>query len=168
MDKSFEALNRNIPFGLEHKYAFIIQDDIKSRFSGFKRQDPPSSGYDNILFVTTPIQSFHNQIVVIHVTFSPEQTRVVSIDGECQTKIWYSQFPVGNGVVVDLEGEKTDLGAIINVRSENPGVLILEELEWPGSRYAGSDQPPRTPRFFQIHASGDVLKISQVEAPKAE
>ncbi len=86
--------------GFVHR-VFTVQNNIKDHVSGYiriKNKTLKESGVpdESLLFVTTPIESFGNKILVIMGSVSPERTTIFSVDNKLNVELLYDTFDKNN------------------------------------------------------------------------
>lgn len=173
LSKEFEEKSIFIPnsyiFG--PSYVFIVQNNIKDHFSGFvriknKTLEESKVPFRHILFVTTPIESYGNRILVIDSIVGPEITGIFSVDKNLNVKWLYNNSFLPN------EDEKGDIplpiGSIYSVQVIKPGVFLLQERLIPGGRM-GADEIVydflHKNRTFRVDVTDGVFKISKEKDP---
>jgi hypothetical protein len=144
-----------LPGGISTKLSFvrssfILQNSI-GQFAGFLRTNDQTLEsakipYKSFLYVTTPIDSFDNRILVIISSVSPEQTTIFSIDNQLKTVMLYDSI-VKNNIdnMKDIKGSRL-LGSIYCVKVIKPGLFELQERLEPGAR--GFVSPYKYRRFY--------------------
>ena len=126
LNKKLEQLNTDIPARLVFvKYVFISQANIPGHTSGFpvqkeERINKSSIPFETILFVTTPVESLGNKILVILSSVSPEQTRIFTIDTEYNVELLFDSFKKN-------PFKNTTIGSIHSMRVEKADEFVLEE-----------------------------------------
>ena len=138
--RNLDQLETGISTGLVFtKMAFIIQD-IEGHFSGFPRIqeetiEDSEIPFESILFVTTPIESFNNRILLILSSVSPERTTIVSVDKKLQTELLYDSFIQHNDI---------EISSIYFIRVLKPGNFLLETRITPHYREFYDNKKNRT------------------------
>ncbi len=152
--RNMESLNCDIPTRLAFThYYFVVQSNIVSNKSGFVRvkgRSVEESGIprESILFVTTPIESFDNNILIILSSVSPERTTVFSVNNKLKFILFYDSFKKPDA----FEDKSSDrVGSIYSVLVDKPGYLQIEERVIPGGL---GYFPPHEYRKFVIDVSG--------------
>jgi hypothetical protein len=108
--------------------SFVVQNEIAGYFVGFSKTQTKTLKYtdipyEGILFVTTPIESFGNRVLVFLGSVSPQQSTIFSVDGSLNvTPLYGSQTPIKYS-----DGDTTHLGAILGIRVVEPGLFQLAE-----------------------------------------
>ena len=158
--KNMDALPGGISTGLVlSHWTFIIQNDIKDHYSGFQKLNGKSleqSGvpYENILFVTTPIESFGKRSLLIYSGLRPERTQIYSVDGNLNASLLYDSF--GKDIVLkDKRGAHWSALPIYGVRVIKPGLFSLQV----GSRRAEEDRMPEAEGSFIINVTKNDFKM---------
>lgn len=152
LNDKLEQLSVGIPLGIAFvKYVFISQTNIPEHTSGFPAQneealDKPSIPYESILFVTTPIVSFGNKILVVLSNVSPERTRIFTIDTEYKAELLFDTFAKN-------DSQNTTIGSIHALRVVKPGEFVLEE------RQGGFSLEHRS---FSLKTFSDGIKIQLI------
>ena len=122
----------NISFGFTHT-AFIVQNQMKGQLLGLsfvKEKDNKglTIPFENILFVTTPIESFGNRCLIFLSSVSPECTYILAIDKEFGVELLYSTFDDNLNRIWEKQGY-TIMCSIYSIQVIEPGVFILSERE---------------------------------------
>lgn len=121
-------LNSNIDalgLGISTRLAFIetsfIVENTKGHYSGFKvcdsnKLEAAKIPFEELLFVTTPLESFNDQILVIISSISPERTTIMSLDQKLDVDVIYDTFNSDNAV---------SISSIFNVEVIEPDKFLL-------------------------------------------
>jgi hypothetical protein len=151
LHSEFESLSCNIDTRMSFTHlAFISQNNIEGHFSGLipkqaNKIKEPKVPHENILFVTTPIESLGNSILVLLSSVSPERTTVMSIDNMLNVNLLYDSYE-----------EKLPYKIICSISSIlviKPGIFKLEE------RKSGRCSPSDLKRNILIDVSSGDFKI---------
>lgn len=160
LGKNIDALPGDISTRLAfaHK-AFIVQDNIVGHHSGFIREknrtlEQSRVPFESILFVSTPIESFGQRILVILSSVGPEQTSIVAVDNRLNVELLYDSF---NKNTIVNAGNVTTIGSVYSVHVVRRGYFFLEERVEPGGR--GFVSPYRN-RTFIVDATKGSFRIS--------
>ncbi len=128
--------------------AFVVQNGIEGHRSGFHFP------HESILFVTTPIETFGNRVLMILSDVSPERTSVVAINNELSVELLFDSFEKG-----EIENAKsTTVGSIYGIEVQRAGYLTLHER--PG-RIGGYDNK----RVFIIDVTEGRFKLTVQDDP---
>lgn len=152
LNENLEQLSVGIPLEIAFvKHVFISQTNIPGHASGFPAQneeasDKPSIPYESTLFVTTPIESLGDKILVILSSVSPERTRIFTIDAEYNAELVFD-------AVNKNHFENTTIGSIHSMRVVKADKFILE---------ARSGRVSLEPRSFSISISNGDIKIELI------
>lgn len=149
--------NINVSFGFTHN-AFIVQNHIRGHFSGFGAEENRDNQmlmipFENILFVTTPIESYGNRCLVFLSSVRPESTTIFAIDQELKVKLLYSTFDDKFNKISEKE-YSTIMCSIFSIQVREPGTFILNERE--GNRCTISKER----RTFRLGVGKGGFKIS--------
>lgn len=165
LKKKIDALPGGISTGLGFAHmAFIVQNNISDHLSGFIRLnnrpiDQSKFPFESILFVTTPVESFGNRVLVVLSSVSPERTTIFSVDNRINIELLYDSF---NKNLFDQK--KTTIGSIYAVRVTKPGRYLLEERMDPGGRAFFSTYENRS---FVMDVTKGTFEISlEVRSPR--
>lgn len=164
LGKNINALPGGISTGLAFAHrAFVVQNEIEGHLSGFLRvRDKTLEGskvpFESILFVTTPIASYENRILVILSSVSPERTTIFSVDKNLKVELLYDSIHKNY-----FDDKKTTVGSIYNVEVVEPGKFLLQERMEPGGRGFLS---PYKNRSFMIDIAKGSFEISLITADK--
>jgi len=144
--------------GFTHR-AFIVQNNIEGQSSGFVRIDKKSLEASNVpfesfLFVTTPIESFGNRVLVILSSVSPEKTAIFAVDKKLYIELLYDS--INKNKISNIKNSTT-LGSIYGVCVIRPGYFLLEERMEPGGRGMLS---PIENRNFIVDVTKGTFEIS--------
>jgi len=147
----------NISFAFTHT-AFVVQNYVKGQFMGFGSQKNKEGRgrtipFENVLFVTTPIESFGNRCLVFLSSVSPEGTYVLAVDKELGVELLYSTFDDNINRIWENQGY-TIMCSIYSVQVMEPGVFMLSEKE--NNRCTIF----REKRRFQVNITSGKFKIS--------
>jgi hypothetical protein len=122
LDKNINSLSGSI----STRFAFvtrnfIVQND-KDYFTGFVRGKKNNKGlyeipWESLLFVTEPIASLENRILVILSSVSPAQTTIFSVDSSLKTELLFDSFKNVKGV---------EIGAIYYIRVLDKNKFLME------------------------------------------
>jgi len=128
-DSSFSRLERNldqlecdIPTRLAFTHrSFIVQNE-KDYYAGYKRIGRKSIEvskipYEDIVFVTTPIEDLDNRILMFLSSIRPERVTIVAIDNELNTKLLYDSFN---------KRRNAGIRTIYQIKVNSPGNFLLE------------------------------------------
>jgi hypothetical protein len=97
LQKNLDGLKCDISTNLAFTHrSFIVQDET-GYYAGYKRIDDMTIEeskipYENILFITTPIEELRNRILVILSSIRPERVTIISVDSEMNTNLIYDSF----------------------------------------------------------------------------
>lgn len=158
--KNIDTLPGGISTALAFTHrAFIVQSDLKDQVSGFVRVDKKTLEeskvpFESILFVTTPIDSFDNRVLVILSSVSPEQTAIFSVDKKANVELLYDS--INKNKISNIKNSTT-LGSVYRVRVIRPGYFLLEERMEPGGRGLLAPSENRT---FAVDVTKSVFEIS--------
>jgi hypothetical protein len=142
--------------------AFTTENNIEGHMSGFirvnnKTLEESSVPFTNILFVTTPIKSYNNHILVILSSVSPNRTTVFSVDNKLDVNLLYDSFEKNEiKNVMDIKGTRT-IGSIYGIRVLKPGSFLLQERMEPGALGFASQYKNRN---FRIDATKGSFQIT--------
>lgn len=149
----FEALSCSITHRMGFTYiAFIAQSNISGHFSGVLPGEDKTSGkiqvpYESILFVTTPIESLGNNVLVILSSVSPERTTIMKMDKRLNVTLLYDasmvKLPDGS------------MCSVFALRIIKPGLIRLFE------RDRGHCAPLGSKRTFIIDVTSGDFNISK-------
>ncbi|MSP39626.1 MAG: toxin-antitoxin system YwqK family antitoxin [Deltaproteobacteria bacterium] len=140
---------------------FVVQNEIAGAFVGFSKTQTKSLEYsdipyESILFVTTPVASYGNRVLVILGSVSPQQSTIFSVDGQLDvTPLYSSQTPIKYS-----DGNATNLGAISGIRVVESGLFQLAE-RW--NHHGGL--PPTIERQFLVDVRRGKFEISAMPNP---
>lgn len=112
---------------------FTVQNNIGESRSGFVRIEgrtleesnvPP---FENILFVTTPIESFGNRVLVFVGSESPEDTTIFSVDETLNVELLFESNR--KKTIRNIEQIKSIKGifSIYGIEVVKPGYFLLQE-----------------------------------------
>ena len=141
---------------------FVVQNEIAGYFVGFSKTQTKTLKYtdipsESILFVTTPIGSFGNRVLVLIGSVSPQQSTIFSVDGSLNVTPLYN-----SGVAIkDSDGHTTHLGAVRGIRVIEPGLFQLAE-RWNHH----SSLPPTIERQFVIDVRHGKFQMSALSDRK--
>jgi hypothetical protein len=142
--------------------AFTTENNIEGHMSGFirvnnKTLEESCVPFTNILFVTTPIKSYNNHILVILSSVSPDRTTVFSVGKRLDVNLLYDSF-MKNEIknAMDIKGTRT-IGSIYGIRVLKPGSFLLQERMEPG---ALGFAPPYKNRIFRIDVTKGSFEIT--------
>jgi len=140
---SFSLLGRNLDqlecdistrLAFTHR-SFIIQN-IKDYYAGYKKIEKKpievsKIPYEDILFVTTPIEDIDNRILMLLSSIRPERVTILAIDNELNTMLLYDSFNKKRNA-----GIKT----IYQIKANYPGIFLLE----------GGTRPPLQSFYYPL------------------
>jgi hypothetical protein len=161
LGKNIDALPGGISTTLAFAHrSFIVQNNLKDQFSGFVRVDKKTLEasnvpFESLLFVTTPLESFGNRVLVILSSVSPEQTTIFSVDKNLNVELLYDSI---NKNKISNVKNSTTLGSVYGVRVIRPGYFLLDERMEPGGRGL---IPPTENRTFAVDVTKGAFEISQ-------
>lgn len=173
--KNLDALSLGITHDISFVHmAFIVQNNIQGHVSGYfriKNKTLKESGvpYESMLFVTTPIESFGNRVLVIISSVSPERTTIFSVGNNLSTELLYDTFDkndIKNKEEMLSSGSTDSMYSIFNVRVEKPGVFLLEERRDRGSVHPF--HPTIEGRKFIIDVTKDKFELSMKKQKRKE
>jgi hypothetical protein len=146
----------NVSFGFTNA-AFIIQNQMEGQILGFsswrkKDKEGLTIPFENVLFVTTPVESFGNRCLIFLSSVSPECTYILAIDKEFGVELLYSTFDDNFNKISEKHGYTT-MCSIYSVQVIEPGVFALSERE--NNKCTNN----RERRRFQINVSNGIFKI---------
>ena len=119
--KSCQKIDAIADFGVVSD-SFIVRNNPRNAIYGFEKlASPKEVPLEKFLFVTEPISSFGNRVIVITSSVSPERT---------------SFFAVGSDLSIERLFPTFDppLGSIYGVKVVRPGKYLLYERWYPGDR----------------------------------
>ncbi len=170
LKKNIDALPGGISTGLCFTHRAFIVQNREDHLSGFvriknKTLEESKVPFENILFVTTPIESLGNRVLLILSSVSPERTTIAAIDNKLNVELLYDSFE--KNVIKNMEYIKgsRDIGSIYSIRVKKPGIFLLEERMERGGRKFVSPYKNRT---FIMDVSKGVFEISMKFAGKAK
>jgi hypothetical protein len=140
LGRSLDQLNIGISTRLALTSRTFIIENIEDHFSGFPRVhektiEESKIPFDRILFVTTPIESFNNRILLILSSVSPERTTIISVDKKLHTELLYDSFVQNNNI---------EISSIYFIRVLKPGRFWLETRIRPSYREFYKNKKNRT------------------------
>jgi hypothetical protein len=109
-------------------WTFILQNNIKGNVYGFEQMEGKSLEdskvpYENILFVTTPIESYGMRILVILSMVRPDRTTIFSVDNNLKPVLLYDSFQKNI-----LKGDDSwSIGSIFKIKVIYSGYFSLME-----------------------------------------
>ncbi len=160
LGKNIDTLPGGISTGLAFAHrAFIVQNNINNQISGFVRDDKKSLEasnvpFESLLFITTPIESFGNRVLVILSSVSPEQTTIFAVDKKINVELLYDS--INKNKITNIKNSTT-LGSIYGVHVIRPGYFLLEERMEPGGRGLLS---PTENRTFVVDVTKGIFELS--------
>jgi len=132
--------------------AFIVQNDISNHISGFPSTEIPPKDlivpFESIIFVTTPIASINDKVLVILSSVSPERTTIMAIDSYLNIAVLYDSYAADN---------KITICSIYSVRVLKAGVFVIAERS--NNRCSLKEEK----RSFILDLSSGVLKLHERE-----
>ena len=160
LGKNIDALSSGISTALAFAHrAFIVQNNLKDQVSGFvlvdkKTLEESNVPFESLLFVTMPIESFGNRILVILSSVSPEQTTIFAVDRNLNVELLYDS--IHKNKITNIKNS-TMLGSVYGVHVVRPGYFLLEERIEPGGRGLLS---PTENRTFTLDVTKSAFEIS--------
>lgn len=126
-EMSLEKLGVDIPVKLGFvRQAFIVQPDVTgNRYVGRRGV--------STLYVTTPIHSFQDRVIVVISSTSPEATTVIAMDDQLRAKLIYDSVFENR-----FSGKYAcdPMGQVTSIRISQTGVLNFQEsnVHWSNKR----------------------------------
>lgn len=147
--KNIDALPGGISTGLVFAHRAFILQNLEGRSEGFVRMknktlEESNIPFESILFVTTPIESFGNRVLLILSAVSPETTEIIAIDSKLRSELLYSSFNKNDIKNIKEVKGTPQVGSIFCIKVIKPGVFELQERLEPGGRGFASPYESRT------------------------
>ncbi len=145
LQAALSELNCDIDLRLAftHESYIVRSNTIRT----FLSVDSIKSELKSVLFVTTPIKSYDNKILVILSSVSPERTTIIAIDNELGAELLYDSF--------NLLVENVKMCSIHSIRIEESDSFILEE------KSVSSCPMTNTRRSFSITFPNGTFKLER-------
>lgn len=122
LERNLDQLKCDISTRLAFTHRSFIVQNMKGYYAGYKKIGRKSIEvskipYEGILFVTTPIEKLDNRILIFLSSIRPEESTIVEIDNELNTKLIYDSFNNRSNV---------GISTIYQIRLISPGNFLLE------------------------------------------
>ena len=148
----FEDLSCNISVRMVFTHTtFIVQNEIPGHFSGeipasyeIAEQHPVPG--ESILFVSTPLESWANRVLVILSSVSPERTTIMTVDSALNVSLLYDSY--------SIDSPEQSMCALFAIRTVTPGQFELFE------RDSGRCAPFGSKRTFLLDLTSGEVNIT--------
>jgi len=163
LDAALESLGCDVGTRMAEPHEALILPPLPfDQWIGFPRAGGRNSSEEGWLFVTQPIGTSPQRVLVVFSTASPEQTTVFWIEETNEgyaAKLLFDSFKKSK-----ISNDTAQVGAATSIRFESDNLLLLKDWGEPG---VGPPQLTRVRRVFRLNLStGVVTEVSSGASPQ--
>jgi hypothetical protein len=129
LHQSLKGFSADIPTRIRFPHrSFVVYSNPAVQDIGF----PNGNDLDmNSLFITTPLMSFDNKVLVVFSSVAPQQTTIFSVDENLKVDLIYDSIKKHTFRDAD-SGEQEPMASIYQIRNLRNGTFLLKERKFSG------------------------------------